>query len=142
MAQLNLYKNTMKALFARRRFTTKVDLSNLVPNFQTQAPQKEKRIHYRDRVIQKLQKDIKPEENREFFKPNADGSKQSVSDVMKKHGISRSHQFQEGLVQKYGQNFGKQLNEINREIHEQNANPLFKQKLQKHSYSSPNMGYE
>ena len=45
-------------------------------------------------------------------------------------------------MQKYGQNFGKQLNEINREIHEQNANPLFKQKLQKHSYSSPNMGYD
>jgi hypothetical protein len=41
----------MKALFARRRFTTKVDLSNLVPNFNTQAPEREKKVHYRDREI-------------------------------------------------------------------------------------------
>ena len=61
---------------------------------------------------------------------------------MKKYEINRSHLFQEGLVQKYGQTFGRNINEVNREIQDQSANPLFKQKLEKKSYGNTNMGYE
>ena len=58
-------------------------------------------------------------------------NKCKYSQIVKKYEINRSHLFQEGLVQKYGQTFGRNINEVNREIQDQSANPLFKQKLEK-----------